>query len=89
MADLSIIGTREMTSLPGQTYGGDPDMITTTDIGEDGSIGQQVPTKLLLKEIIYVLIYLQQSLPVNRVLWWILPIWAKLQFGGKRSCIQY
>ena len=82
MADLSIIGTREMTSLPGQTYGGDPSLISTVDVGVDGSIGQQVPPKLILREIIInVLIDLQQSLLVNRVLWWILSIWAKLQFG--------
>lgn len=42
MADLSIIGTREMTSLPGQTYGGDPSLISTVDVGVDGSIGQQI-----------------------------------------------
>ena len=81
MADLSIIGNREMTSLPGQTYGGDPSLISTVDVGVDGNIGQQVPTKLILREIVYVFIDLQQSLLVNRVLWWILSIWAKLQFG--------
>jgi hypothetical protein len=81
MADISIIGTREMTSLPGQTYGGDPSLITTEDVGVGGSIGQQVNTKLIPKEIIHVLSDLQQSLLVNRVLWWILSIWAKLQFS--------
>ena len=49
MADLSIIGTRDMTSLPGQTYGGDPSLVTTVDVGADESIGLQVNTKLLHK----------------------------------------
>ena len=43
MAELSIKGTREMTSLPGKTYGGDPSLISTVDVGVDGTIGEQVP----------------------------------------------
>ena len=41
-AELSIIGTRRMTSLPGHTYGGTPDMMERIDVGVNGRIGEQV-----------------------------------------------
>ena len=41
-AELSVLGTRKMISIPGRTYGGDADMMSVLDVGVDGRIGEQV-----------------------------------------------
>ena len=41
-AELLVLGTRKMISIPGHTYGGDADKMSILDLGVDGRIGEQV-----------------------------------------------